>query len=125
MERAQDSSEAVKQLSAAVTQEQALSKLFPHVAGSQLSRYRHYLLQVQNLGKLMERILRDQRTSDQLQQEILALEQRNGKGAAWPLLQRGLSGQERFLKTLHRAENLLMACRMERQLLYLRGEPTP
>ncbi len=123
--RTRESGSLVRQLNADVLEEKRTGKQFPRMFSSQNPGYHYYQRQLQILVKLMERITRDQRTSDQLLNDIVAVEQRNGGNAAWTLLKRGISGQDRFLKTLDRAHALCLTCRSVRMRLYLLGEPYP
>ena len=68
------------------------------------------------------RIVRDQRASDRLLADVLALAGEKRIDAAWILLKRGAEGQVRFMATIAQARLLAARCKaMHLQLVRLGG----
>ncbi|MHB8106268.1 MAG: hypothetical protein ACYDH4_02385 [Candidatus Cryosericum sp.] len=73
---------------------------------------RAYVTVLNQLNSATRRVVRDQRASDKLLADILALAGGNRVQAAWILLKRGTAGQERFLTTIAQAQLLVGKCKV-------------
>ena len=80
-------------------------------AGQSPILVRAYRIALGQLESAVRRIVRDQRTSDRLLADVLALAGEKRTEVAWVLLKRGAAGQERFRATISRTRLLVDKCK--------------
>ncbi len=73
---------------------------------------RAYLTALNQVNSATRRVVRDQRASDRLLADVLALAAGKRVQAAWILLKRGTAGQDRFLTTITRTRLLVAKCKV-------------
>jgi len=90
--------------------------LFAHSLKGTASQYRlldrAYLTALNRVNSATRRIVRDQRASDRLLADVVALAGEKRIEAAWIVLKRGTAGQERFLTTITRTRLLVERCKL-------------
>jgi hypothetical protein len=100
--------------------------LFAHTLKGTAPQYRlldrAYLTALNQVNSATRRVVRDQRASDRLLADVLALAAGKRVQAAWILLKRGTAGQDRFLTTITRTRLLVAKCKtLHTQLTWTGG----
>ena len=120
--RNKTTSDAAHELATYVTAE----LLFAHTLKGTAPQYRlldrAYLTALNQVNSATRRVVRDQRASDRLLADVLALAAGKRVQAAWILLKRGTAGQDRFLTTITRTRLLVAKCKtLHTQLTWTGG----
>ncbi|HWQ22303.1 MAG TPA: hypothetical protein VN478_06220, partial [Clostridia bacterium] len=90
-------SDAVRDLTAYVAAERLFARSLKRPTAQLRVLVRSYLTVLDQVDSSTRRIVRDQRASDRLLADVLALAHGKRVEAAWIVLKRGAAGQERFL----------------------------
>jgi hypothetical protein len=104
-------SDAARELAVYVTAEVPFLRSLKKTAGQSPILVRAYRIALDQVDRAVRRIVRDQRASDRLLADVLALAGEKRTEAAWILLKRGAAGQERFLATIARTRLLVDKCK--------------
>jgi hypothetical protein len=104
-------SDAARELATYVTTEVLFSRSLKKPARQAPVLVRTYRIALDQVVRANRRVARDQRVSDRLLADVLALAGEKRIEAAWILLKRGAAGQERFLTTIARTRLLVDRCR--------------
>lgn len=102
---------AARELVSFVAAERRFVRTVKGTSGQYRTLLRAYRVVLDQTDDAVRRIARDQRTSDSLLADITELAAERRTDAAWVILKRGLSGQERYLVTIARARTLMDQCR--------------
>ena len=103
--------DAARELTAYVTTEVPFSRTLKKTPRQSPVLVRAYRIALNQVDSAVRRIVRDQRASDRLLADVLALAGEKRIEAAWILLKRGAAGQERFLATIARTRLLVDRCK--------------
>jgi len=104
-------SDAARELTAYVAAELVFARALKKTTPRSPLLVRTYLTALDQVNSATRRIVRDQRASDRLLADVLALAGEKRIEAAWILLKRGTVGQERFLTTITRTRLLVDRCK--------------
>lgn len=108
--RNKTTSEAARELTAYVATERVFARPLGRVGPRTPEAVRLYLTALDKIDSSARRIMHDQQVSDRLLADVLKLAGRGHTAAAWTLLKRGLTSQERFLKTITETRLLMAQC---------------
>jgi hypothetical protein len=104
-------SDAARELAAYVTTERLFVRSLKRSAQQSPVLVRTYRIAFDQVDSATRRTVRDQRVSDRLLADVLALAGEKRIEAAWILLKRGIAGQKRFLTTIARTRLLVDKCK--------------
>lgn len=110
--RNKTTSDAARDLAAYVTTELFFARSLKRIAPQSPVLVRTYLIALDQVDSAIRRIVRDQRASDRVLADVLALAGERRIEAAWIILKRGAAGQERFLTTITRTRLLVARCKL-------------
>jgi hypothetical protein len=105
-------SDAARELAAYVTAELLFARSLKRTAPQSRLLARTYLIALDQVNSATRRIVRDQRASDRVLADVLALAGEKRIEAAWIVLKRGAAGQQRFLATITRTRLLAARCKL-------------
>jgi hypothetical protein len=105
-------SNAARELTAYVATERLFARSVKRNVRQSPVLVRTYLIALDQIDSTTRRIVRDQRASDRVLADVMALVDDKRIDAAWILLKRGTAGQERFLATIARTRLLVAKCRV-------------
>ena len=105
-------SDAARELAVYVTAELLFARSLKRIAPQSPVLVRTYLIALDQVDSATRRIVRDQRASDRVLADVLALAGEKRIEAAWIVLKRGTEGQERFLTTITRTFLLVARCKL-------------
>jgi hypothetical protein len=114
-------SDAARELAVSIAAEVPFLRALKKTAGQSPILVRAYRIALDQVNSAVRRIVRDQRASDRLLADVLALAGEKRTEAAWVLLKRGAAGQERFLATIARTRLLVDKCKALRAQLTRTG----
>ena len=103
-------SDAARDLTAYATAERLFARSLKKPTTQSRVLLRSYLSVLEQVDSSARRIVRDQRASDHVLADVVALASEKRIEAAWIVLKRGAAGQERFLTTITRAHVLVTRC---------------
>lgn len=105
-------SDAARELAVYVTAELLFARSLKRIAPQSPVLVRTYLIALDQVDSATRRIVRDQRASDSVLADVLALAGEKRIEAAWIVLKRGAAGQQRFLATITRTRLLVARCKL-------------
>jgi hypothetical protein len=105
-------SNAARELAAYVATERTFARSVKRNVRQSPILVRTYLITFDQIDSATRRIVRDQRASDRVLADVMALVGDKRMDAAWILLKRGAAGQERFLTTIARTRLLVAKCKV-------------
>lgn len=103
---------AARELTAYVATERLFARSVKRSVRRSPILVRKYLIAFGQIDNATRRIVRDQRASDRVLVDVMALVNDKRIDAAWILLKRGIAGQERFLTTIARTRLLVIKCKV-------------
>ena len=114
-------SDVARNLTSYVTAERLFARSLKKPAPETRGLVRSYLTVLDQVDDATRRVVRDQRASDRVLIDVVALARDKRVEAAWIVLKRGAAGQERFLATIARTRLLVTRCRELRAQLTQQG----